>query len=897
MPQSPLSQWDPTPEQAERALSKLVTQTANHIATNLRYDPGAKDRIAQTLRQTWSEHTARMATAMLVHAFALSGIPDHINKSRTITKWRRAIIESNDPQQDRVIPIAIAVAQQIHTDANTILSQAACASTIVRHQLDQGRNITGELIQHTVLNRKTLASYHTGAPIAAFLAEMAMPSAEELASIAGEHRTIRVIDPTSGAGTLLKAAADTFNLRLSQHPSNPASQNINLSLALTGFDILPANTALTSAALHQYPDAQQTVSTLPYGPVTANKQHSTPRPVSLGALELIDPASPVSKDLKLRDKHLQHGGQHLVIMNPPFTKSPSQQESDRNVDQKLGKTTPHELRAMENRSAALATRSTNQAANELAPMFAVLAQDLTAPGGYIALVLPMTAVSSPAKINGGTPAGWSLFRQNTARNFDRITVISLTGHQQYGASFSNETQIAEVILIARKLPKGQKPTRDATFINMTARPVDDEEAYNFAQAMKQPQPNAPGHEVNFVHHITSADRTIATKVTAKLPEADPWPIAGAADPKVVRTALNLRSGRLAKHTNTPSATIPVTTFKHIGATASIQAHNRRDFLITQGQPVPPALPYLDSRHPSLKNTMLLTPKHSAMSQSSQATFDAAQQAGTLQVAANHRYNSQPLAAAATSPSLAGPGWTTVRMDHNTFAQAIALWMNSTLGLVSQWAAANRTQPGMGYLPKSLTPSLITLDPRQFTPAQLAAVERIFNDISSASLLPAASAWKDPVRIELDRRMLQEALHIRDDATHALVRWLRNAWCSEPTVQALKAARKVHQYSMDTLRQELVQSDAQLEQALLNPHQLRDPYPPEPQPTISPQLLRDIADALEKADHAAGYTDLHLSAKDNLILITTTDAQGTKSQKTSNISLHSPHHSPVFLQHT
>ena len=83
MPKSPLSQRSPTPEQAEGALFQLVTQTSSHIAATLRYDPAAKDRIAQTLRQRWGDHTARMAAAMLTHAFALSGIPDPINKSRT----------------------------------------------------------------------------------------------------------------------------------------------------------------------------------------------------------------------------------------------------------------------------------------------------------------------------------------------------------------------------------------------------------------------------------------------------------------------------------------------------------------------------------------------------------------------------------------------------------------------------------------------------------------------------------------------------------------------------------------------------------------------------------------------------------------------------------------------
>ena len=52
------------------------------------------------------------------------------------------------------------------------------------------------------------------------------------------------------------------------------------------------------------------------------------------------------------------------------------------------------------------------------------------------------------------------------------------------------------------------------------------------------------------------------------------------------------------------------------------------------------------------------------------------------------------------------------------------------------------------------------------------------------MLPTNEAWRDPVRQELDRRLLTEVLGLDDEAVEQLA-ILRNQWCAEPTVTGTK----------------------------------------------------------------------------------------------------------------
>ena len=879
-------------DQGEQALYREIVSIGALIESKLLNQPEAKESISTALKQLWSAQTAQMCAAILIHAFTLSGPPTIVFKPVVLRMWRKNANGAAGPSTSGVLSMAMTITGAFPQGINNVLARANRASAIERAQ---DHNLTGQLIQQTILDRKGLATYYTTPTAAALLAELAVPQAQEIQELAGPEGTFRIIDPACGAGALLEAAARTLDHRLAglQEPQQ-------LNTTVSGLEILPVNTALTGSALRSHPDTRKNIVTLPYGPIGQSEHPTKPRPVRLGALELLVPRSPQSKELRHTDHNFRHGRQHLVLMNPPYTRTVSQQAADRNTAEGQQETTPEELSAMENRLAELAKHAANRPDKGLGPMFAVLAQKLTAPGGTMALILPMTAVSSSAAAARGKPAGWEAFRQTTAANFNDITVVTTPNDPRHQGSFSSNTGISETIIIARKLRKGEQPRRTARFICLTGLPGTGDQAATLARAIRD-HSNHSEHRRDD-HRITMDGRTAATQSVMDLPASGPWPTAGASDPRIIRAATSLRRGALGNtsgHADGQTAghavRIPVTTLENMGARVSIQARRRTDFEITPGRAQPPALPFLDLTNPSEYNAVLLEPRHSALPKSAAATIEAHQQAGTVQIANNHRYNSQPLAAAvSTTPCLPSPGWSNFRMNDGDSERAAAVWLNTTIGLVSQWAYANRTQPGIGYLAKSLTTGITVLDPLQLTAAQLHRLDRIFQELSATTLMPASCAWQDPVRTALDHRVLEEVLNIRDAATHNMLRWLRYAWCAEPSVQSLKATRQAHRHNMDALAGKLAQAEAVLDQ------------PPTPTVPISPQLLRDLADAMENAGQNAGqntgpnaaqppaYTELRLSAREDTFFITATDADGREYTRTTSPQADMPAHQEHFL---
>ena len=66
------------------------------------------------------------------------------------------------------------------------------------------------------------------------------------------------------------------------------------------------------------------------------------------------------------------------------------------------------------------------------------------------------------------------------------------------------------------------------------------------------------------------------------------------------------------------------------------------------------------------------------------------------------------------------------------------------------------------------------------PPRVSAAVKIFDDLKEQVMLPANEAYRDPVRQELDRRILTEVLGLDDQSVEQLA-ILRNQWCAEPTV--------------------------------------------------------------------------------------------------------------------
>ncbi len=83
------------------------------------------------------------------------------------------------------------------------------------------------------------------------------------------------------------------------------------------------------------------------------------------------------------------------------------------------------------------------------------------------------------------------------------------------------------------------------------------------------------------------------------------------------------------------------------------------------------------------------------------------------------------------------------------AKPLALWANSTLGLMSFWWIGTRQQRGRAMLQVTRLPELLALDCRALTADQIAWANDIFDACAPRDLLPANEAYRDPVRQELD----------------------------------------------------------------------------------------------------------------------------------------------------
>lgn len=150
-----------------------------------------------------------------------------------------------------------------------------------------------------------------------------------------------------------------------------------------------------------------------------------------------------------------------------------------------------------------------------------------------------------------------------------------------------------------------------------------------------------------------------------------------------------------------------------------------------------------------------------------------------------RLNSQSLAACLTEENvLGGRAWPNFKPKEATWERVLALWANSTLGLMSFWWAGSRQQQGRVRLTISALPELLVLDPRSMADDKPGRASEIFERLRGNPLLPANEAYRDQFRMELDHALLRGVLDLPGEALEALDT-VRHQWCSEPSVHGGK----------------------------------------------------------------------------------------------------------------
>ena len=416
----------------------------------------------------------------------------------------------------------------------------------------------------------------------------------------------------------------------------------------------------------------------------------------------------------------------------------------------------------------------------LASNFVDLAHQKIKPGGVLALVLPLTVVSGES---------WSAVRELLARWYRDIAVIALATTGSEDRAFSADTGLAEALVLAVKRSRPIEASPEAAptlFVNLVRRPGDTIEAAGIAHLIERALDGDSGF-------IRAGEDEIGSFVLATLTDGG---CAALSEPYLGSAAVALHAGALRLPGLATASALPLTALEHVGARGLYHRN------ISARPPLGPfdiERPFrVGARYPALWNhdtdrerRLVVEPDSRAEVRVGSDDEAAAVWATATRLHFNldFRLNSQSLAACLTPErAIGGRAWPNFRVEGDPRReQALALWANTTPGLICFWWIAGRQQQGRAILTISQLPRLTALDVRALNERQLEQAESLFAEFAERDFLSANEAYRDETRQTLDRAVLCGLIGLPESILEPLAA-LRLQWCEEPSVHGGKPTR-------------------------------------------------------------------------------------------------------------
>ena len=800
-------------EQGAKQLEQCVMETALYLRRFT--PPGLLEKIAGELQQQDGEQTSRMAAAILANAFcfhnAISGqhgIPPlselrndsgALSRVRLMPCWHRILREVNYyPIFDIALKLLAHLTDRVALEVMRRL--AALAENLSAIGATSLQDMSGRLFQRLISDRKFLATFYTRPTSSALLAELAVSRLERDWADADDVLRLQIGDLACGTGILIGAAYHAVRIRHRRAGGDDAAlHGAMMEFSLIAADIMPAATHLTAAMLSSaHPAATfngTQIITMPYGEQPAGSGRRT----AIGSLDLIEDESALplfgtgqervhgrgkdQSDDRTTRQRLLHGALDLVIMNPPFTRPTNHESARVPIPSFAGfATSKEEQQAMSRRLAQIRRNQPMPAGNGNAGLgsnFVDLAHVKLAAGGVLALVLSATFLQGQS---------WRGARELLRREYRDLMFISIAAADEVDRAFSADTAMAEVLVIATRKQAGDADSDQACYINLDRRPATLIEAVETARAIRRLNPE---QEQGL---LTVADRKRAGNFLRA--SALQTGCAGLREHMLAQTAAGLQQAKLCLPRRKRPLPLPLTSLGGLGLRGllhrDICGEERNaaglprgpfdiDELAEHGRAAYPAL----WEHEASRETMLIVQPDRGGTPRARCKERAVEvwnrTATRLHFNQDFQLNSQPLAACYTrEPSMGGPAWPNFRATRKTWEKPLALWANTTLGLISFWWAGTRQHLGRARITLSALPELTVLDPRQLKREQITQAGQLFRQFQVRELLPANEAYRDEVRKELDRAVLVELLGLPRTVLGDL-ELLREQWCGEPSV--------------------------------------------------------------------------------------------------------------------
>lgn len=379
-----------------------------------------------------------------------------INRGKLLCVWDDIRRQNYHPIFNISRKILLEVDQ--NTASNIIMMLYDVSNCTEIKQISGSIDMHGSLIQTMITERKRLKAYYTRAESATLLASLLVPSHADPRWDGIEG--LIIADFACGTGTLLSSIYKQIVLYANMsHKSGTISELLHkrfLEGGMIGLDVLPSAVHLTVSTLAGFrPDisiGRGRLGIAKYGARPDNK----PR---LGALDLIDPQeifddSVIYATGRGEDPtpftEIGHGSCDIIIMNPPFTRNTKSDSDQLEMYAAFGvdKDTQGEMRE---KTKSLFKNTCADGRAGYPTYFMAVADKKLKPGGMLGLVVPSTVAYGDS---------WRKLRELVRERYEWMCIISINGsapgcsESGTGRSFSSDTKMAEVLLVARKHDSG-----------------------------------------------------------------------------------------------------------------------------------------------------------------------------------------------------------------------------------------------------------------------------------------------------------------------------------------------------------------------------------------------------------------------------------------------------------
>ncbi len=809
------------PQKEVEAAADNLQQGIETAATVLdqldKTSPAIPQSLARTLGMANVPQTRRMACAIIANALIfherIAGMYEGIKplnlvcgpgvgnpQTVTLAAWAEILKINYWP----IFAIARDLLGQVSagTASEVLATLRETAQRVDSAGVTNAHDLTGRIFQRLIADRKYLATFYTLPASAALLARLAVAKMDGVDwSDADAIGKLRIGDFACGTGALLSAVYEQIAARHERAGGDPAAlHRVMMEEVLYGCDVMPSAAHITSATLSGVQPGvgfgKSRVYTMPYG-------RQGDGSVAIGSLELLQSSQTMTL-FNTSDPALQTGSQgeetaarinvdipdegfDLVIMNPPFTNNAAKEAANVGVFAPAFAafgTGDQDQREMARRLASQSKGTCYHGNAGIASAFVALADRKLRNGGILALVLPLSAAGGLA---------WQGFRELIGKSYRHSVVLSIAGAPSNQMSFSSDTGMAECLVIAEKCGHAEPEERNACFITLSART----RGFVGASAL-----SAGVSSSNGMRRIDDGpfggtplligNELAGQAIAAPFPQnGSVWGAVRTSDMSLTQTADALAHSLLWL----PGNAIPFELkMARLNAVGKLGLHHRDIGGQPPRAPFAIAGPSPTSTYPCLWRHDAKKENHIVCEPDSQLVIrpDLEQKANAAWSTAGRghlnrdfQFNSQPLVMAITDrPSMGGRAWPNVNLYDSELDYPLALWCNSTLGLVLYWWHSNRQQSGRGTSSIRSLETMCVLDFRELTDGQLAKTEEIFNEFRDKELMPAYLADADPNRALLDRRVVCDLLGFGEDVYEG-VRRLAAKWCAEPSVHGGK----------------------------------------------------------------------------------------------------------------